>query len=132
MGETWKADEDMPLPGAKVSASSRDPKTVHGIRHKTSYAKRLREALHHKRNQMKKMNEKWELGQWVSKHAWHAWWFEIEDLAKRADEAGWVAGVPFTDSKGVRQLEPEPGTRNLVDIALSLYKQYQAEAEAAA
>ena len=43
-----------------------------------------------------------------------------------------AAGVPFTDSKGVRQLEPEPGTANLVDIALALYKKYKAEAEAAA
>ena len=45
--------------------------------------------------------------------------YEIEELAKKADAAGWAAGVPFTDSKGVRQLEPEAGTKNLVDIALS-------------
>ena len=57
---------------------------------------------------------------------------EIEELAMQADEAGWAAGVPFTDSKGMRQLEPEPGTTNLVDIALTLYKKYKAEAEAAA
>ena len=50
----------------------------------------------------------------------------------QADEAGWAAGVPFTDSKGVRQLEPEPGTKHLVDIALKLYNKYKAEAEAAA
>ena len=47
-GETWKADEDMPPLGAKVSASSRDPKTVHGIQHKTSPAKRRRESLNKK------------------------------------------------------------------------------------
>ena len=48
--------------------------------------------------------------------------YEIEKLETQADEAGWAAGVPFTDSKGVRQLEPEPGTANLVDSALNLYK----------
>ena len=51
--------------------------------------------------------------------------YDIEELATQADEAGWAAGVPFTDSKGMRQLE-------LVDIALTFYKQYKAEAEAAA
>ena len=57
---------------------------------------------------------------------------EISKLETQADEAGWRAGVPFTDSKGVRQLEPEPGTENLVASALDLYKKYKAEAEAAA
>ena len=73
------------------------------------------------------MNQAWERRQYVSSHAWTALRYEIEELAKKADAAGWGAGVPFTDSKGVRQLEPEPGTRNLVDIALTLYNKYLAE-----
>ena len=57
----------------------------------------------------------------------------MEVSASSRDEASWAAGVAFTDSKGVRQLEPEEGTRNsLVDIALSLYKKYQAKAVEAA
>ena len=124
-GETWKADEDMPPPGVKVSASSRDPKAVHGIQHKTSHPKRLREALNQKRNQLRKMNLAWEAGQYVSGHAWNALRYEIEELATQADEAGWAAGVPFTDSKGMRQLEPEPGTTHLVDIALTFLQKVQ-------
>ena len=130
-GETWKADEDMP-PAEKVSASSRDQKTVRGIQHKTSAPKRLREALRQKQNQLKKMEEQWDKGKYVSWHAWTALKYEVEELAKTSDEASWAAGVAFTDSKGVRQLEPEEGTRNLVDIALSLYKKYQAKAVEAA
>ena len=56
----------------------------------------------------------------------------MEVSASSRDEASWAAGVAFTDSKGVRQLEPEEGTRNLVDIALALYKKYQAKAAEAA
>ena len=56
----------------------------------------------------------------------------MEFSASSRDEASWAAGVAFTDSKGVRQLEPEEGTRNLVDIALSLYKRDQAKAVEAA
>ena len=88
---------------------------MHGIQHTTSHPGRLREAL----------NLAWEAGQSVSGHAWNALRYEIEELATQADEAGWAAGVPFTDSKGMRQLE-------LVDIALTFYKKYKAEAEAAA
>ena len=73
------------------------------------------------------MEEDWENGLYVSGYAWNALRYEIEELAKKADAAGWAAGVPFTDSKGVRQLEPEAGTKNLVDIALTLYKKYLAE-----
>ena len=115
----------MPPPGVKVSASSRDPKTVHGIQHKTSHPKRLREALNQKRNQLRKMNLAWEAGQYVSGYAWNALRYEIEKLETQADEAGWAAGVPFTDSKGMRQLEPEPGTTNLVDIALTFLQKVQ-------
>ena len=42
---TWRTKRRQPPPGVKVSASSRDPKTVHGIQHKTSHPERLREAL---------------------------------------------------------------------------------------
>ena len=67
------------------------------------------------------------------RHVWNTLQREIEELAaKQADEAGFVAGVLFTDSKGARQLEPGPGTANLVDIALGLYKKYRAEADIAA
>ena len=118
----WRGKEAW---GHKVSAPPRDPKTVHGIQHKTSYPKRLREALNSKRNQLKKMRYQWESGEYVSGHTWTALQYEIEELAKKADAAGWAAGVPFTE--GVRQLEPQAGTNNLVDIALTLYKKYLAE-----
>ena len=43
------------------------------------------------------------------------------------------AALRGVDSSGIRQLEPEPGKTNLVDIAITLYKKYKkAEAEAAA
>ena len=57
-----------------------------------------------------------------SNHVWNALLYEIKMLEREADEAGWKAGVAFTDSKGERQLEPPTGTANLVDTALTLYK----------
>ena len=86
----------------------------------------LHEALNHKRNQLKKMRYQWESGEYVSGHTWTALQYEVEELAKKADKAGWAAGVPFTDSKGVRQLEPEADKKNLVAIALKLYREYLA------
>ena len=71
-------------------------------------------------------------GKYVSWHVWGGLKWEVEELAKASDEASWAAGVAFTDSKGVRQLEPEEGARNLVDIALSLCKKCQAKAVEAA
>ena len=59
-------------PAEKVSASSRDQKTVRGIQHKTSAPKRLREALRQKQNQLKKMEEQWDKGKYVSWYAWTA------------------------------------------------------------
>ena len=73
-------DQDLPPVGVKVSASSRDPATVKGV--------------HHKRNQLQKMEEAWEQGQHVSYKPWFALKTEVEDLARRSDAASWEK--PFT------------------------------------
>ena len=52
---TWVDDEELPPVGVKVSASSRDPATVKGVRHKKCPAKMLRERLHNRRNHLRKM-----------------------------------------------------------------------------
>ena len=45
-----------------------------------------------------------------------------EALAEESDRVSFAKGEPFTDSKGVRQLEPKPEEANLVAIALDLYR----------
>ena len=69
---TWVDDEELPPVGVKVSASSRDPATVKGVQHKKCTAKQLREKFHHRRNQLKKMDEAWEQGQQISYNRWYA------------------------------------------------------------
>ena len=92
---TWVDDEDLPSVGVKVSASSRDPATVKGVRHKKCPAKMLRERLHNRRNHLRKMEEDMALKT------------EVQHLAKTSDAAGWAKGEPFTCSQcqGVRRLE---------------------------
>ena len=55
---TWVKDEDMPPLGVKVSAASRDPATIRGIQHRTCPEKLMRQELHRKRNQLKKLEAK--------------------------------------------------------------------------
>ena len=120
--QTWVEDDDLPPLGIKVSASSRDPATVKGVQHTKCPTKVMREQLRSKQNKLKKMDEAWEKGEYVSVNAWKRLMHEIEDLAKRSDEASFAKGEPFTDSQGVRQLEPVATEANLVAIALDLYR----------
>ena len=117
---TWVEDDDLPPVGVKVSASSRDPATVKGVQHKKCPAKVLREKFHHKRNQLKKMEEAWEQGKQVSHKAWSALKKEVEDLAVRSDAASWEKGEPFTDSQGVRRLEKVFEEASIVARAIDL------------
>ena len=66
---TWRTDTPT---GVKVSASSRDPDTVHGVRHKKIATKKLREKLKYVSNKLQKMERAWERGewQWVDKKAY--------------------------------------------------------------
>ena len=61
---TWWTDTPT---GVKVSASSRDTDTVHGIRHKKM---KLREKLKYVNNKLQKMERAWEQGEWVDKKAY--------------------------------------------------------------
>ena len=119
---TWVEDSDLPPVGVKVSASSRDPDTVKGIQHKKCPAKQLREQFHRKRNQLKKMYEAWDKGEYVPINALHALKKEVEDLAGRSDAASLENGEPFTDSQGVRRLEKDFEEASIVAGAIELYR----------
>ena len=79
--------------------------------------------MNYKRNKLKKLDEAWKRGDYVSHKLWSDLKWEIETLAKESDEAGHQKGVPHTDSAGNRQLEPAAEQVNLVAIALDLYRQ---------
>ena len=118
---TWVDDEDLPSVGVKVSASSRDPATVKGIRHQKCSAKRLREKYHNERNRLVKMDKDWRKGKWVSKKAYRKLQTEVLNLAEESDAASWAKGEPFTDSQGVRRLEKVFQEASIVARAIHLY-----------
>ena len=80
--KVWVEDEDMPPPGVKVSAASRGPNfKVRGTQHNTCPEKQLREKRNHKRNQLKKMEAKWEAGgEWVDHRERGSLQAEVEEL----------------------------------------------------
>ena len=120
---TWVDDEDLPSVGVKVSASSRDPATVKGIRRKTP-AKRLREKYHNRRNLFWKMEKEWQQGR-VPAAAYWALQTEVQNLAEEADAASWANGEPFTDSAGIRRLEKQLEEASIVARAIHLYRHRQ-------
>ena len=119
---TWVDDEELPPVGVKVSASSRDPATVKGIRHQKCSAKRLREMYHHKRNQLVKMDRDWRKGKRVSEKAYRKLQTEVLNLAEESDTASWKKGEPFTDSQGVRRLEKVFEEASIVARAIDMYR----------
>ena len=127
---TWVDDEELPPVGVKVSASSRDPATVKGIRHQKCSAKRLREKYHHKRNQLVQMDKAWRKGKraWrkgkrVSWKAYRKLQTEVLNLAEESDAASWAKGEPFTDSQGVRRLEKVFEEASIVARAIDMYRE---------
>ena len=116
---TWVDDSDLPPVGVKVSASARGPAT--GVQHKKCPAKQWREQFHNKRNRLKKMDEAWANGDYVSNKAWRALKSEVEELRIRSDEASWAKGEPFTDSQGIRRNETPFEEASIVARAIALY-----------
>ena len=102
--QTWVEDEDLPPLGVKASASSRGPDTIHGTRHTKVATKKMREKLNYMKNQVKKMDQAWERGDWVSFEVYSRLKQDIEQMAPESDAASFEKGVPFKDSTGVRRL----------------------------